>query len=259
MRKLLIMLAVGFAVQANAQIECFEGRLFIGVQGGAQMTVQKRTDDYQDAFTQVFPTGYQNRTDWGFHGGLLVGYDLSQKVAVLLPISFDRSTYIYETTETYTFTTTGASGLVRFEENINSISFPVIARFKPFVGCNGLTFSIGPNFTKGLNGKGSSVFDDGAKTQPLFETQVIDFGNDRFSDYRGFNAGLVIGIGGSFKIKDNTRLTFDIQRHSTFTDLVTQERKNYLAQTEDIDLLGVTTLRGTYLKIGVEYIISMDK
>ncbi|NJL77390.1 MAG: PorT family protein, partial [Saprospiraceae bacterium] len=211
MRKLLIMLAVSFAVEATAQTECFEdGRLFIGGHGPAQLTIQKRSEDYQDAFTQVFPTDYENRTEWGFHGGFLVGYNLSEKMAILLPISFDRSTYIYETTETYTLRTSGESGLVRFKENINSISFSVITRFKPFPGCNGLTFSIGPNFTKGLNGKGSGVFDNGAKTQPLFDTQDIKFGDDRFSDYRGFNAGLVIGIGGTFKIKENTRLTLDI-------------------------------------------------
>ncbi len=217
----------------------------------------KLTDDFQDAFMYENETSYEFRPVLGFSGGVGVGYGFSDRFSLFTEVSFERSGYQFETIDNFVFTTPGGDelvGLVKFEETINRISFPLLARVKVLGDRGGLTATFGPDFNIGLAGKGNAVLYDGVKTVPVAPSTDFSLGGSRFDEYVGFNVGFVLGLGLVVPLNpdNDLRLTIDARRKWGFTDQYTDARRNYLCQTEGACIQGSKFLRGTYFSIGVE-------
>lgn len=236
----------------------FSQGFFYGPHAGVQSTSFKWTDDFQDEFTSYFPTNYQRVNKLGFHAGARVGLALGDQVALLSDLSFERSTFAYDTENNYLYETeigstdTLLNGLVRFEKQANRLSVPLLARVQVNRGLAGLTLLAGPSFSLGLSGKQSAVFDTGNKTYPLEGAAGFTMGGSRFDEYRQLDVGMIIGIGGAAWLSEQVRLTFDVRRRWGFTSQYSEARKNFLSEVEGVDILGSKFLRGTYFTLGVE-------
>ena len=254
-----LFFAIAFTIALSQLVFSQQGGgepgFLIGTKLGLQTTKFKLTDDFLDAFMYEYETSYKFRPKIGFSGGARLGYVFSDNFSLFTDVSFERSNYEYETLDNFDYETDKGeilTGLVKFEETINRISFPLLARVKLGGDEGGFTISAGPDFSIGLAGKSNAVLYDGVKTVPLAASKEFTLGNSRFDEYVGFNVGFVLGIGAAIPIGDELRLTFDLQRKWGFTDQYSDERKTYVSQTEGFDIQGSKYLRGSYLSVGVE-------
>lgn len=234
-----------------------------GITTGVNSGKQKRTADYQHSY---YPTNLEDKSKMDFMGGLRLGYGFG-RFALISDISYERNIHITETVDTYLATDKEGNertGIWTIEERLTRISFPILARFTVWGSENGgLTISAGPAFSVGLKGKRSNVFDTGSETFPLAPSEDLTLGKTRFDEYRGFDTGLMLGIGGAIPISGGgddplLRLTFDLRKRWGFNDMYTEDRKNFLEATEGIEVLGSKFLRGTYLSVGLELTLFSD-
>lgn len=230
---------------------------FLGVSLGLQTSKFKLSDDFQDNFMYEYETSYKFRPKLGFSGAIRAGFAFSQRFSLLSDVAFERSTYRYETIDNFDYQTDSGDslvGLVKFEETINRIAFPLLARVVVMGDAGGLTLTAGPDFSIGMTGKGNAVLYDGSRTIPIAPSTEFSLGNSRFDEYTGFNVGFVLGLGAVIPLNadNDLRLTFDLRKKWGFTDQYTDERKNYLCQVEGACIQGAKFLRGTYFSVGVE-------
>lgn len=256
MRNLILSLALLCSTFAQAQY---------GLMGGlvAEGNVAKayRTEDFRYG---DLPTNWDDKKQADFAGGIRVGYAWG-RFALLTDLRYERNVHIQETVDNYIATDPDGNevvGIAKIEERLTRISFPLLARFTVWGSeLGGLTLTAGPSFSSGLKGKRSGIFDSGTQTFPLGATETLSMGNSRFDEYRGFDAGLMLGIGGGFALSGGDgnagllRLTFDLRRNIGFGDMYTQPRKTYLEQAEGAVISGAKFMRATSLAVGIEYVL----
>lgn len=245
---------VGAAQLVHAQDEV---GLIFGAEVGLQTTRFKLSEDYRDVIMVELGTSYSFKPELGFSAGIRGGYVIADGLSILTNVNYERNVYAYETDENYILELEGGqttSGLVRFKEAINRVSFPVLARVRVLGKNGGLTLTSGLDMSIGWSGTFGGVFDDGVETIAIFDSEDFTLGSSRFDQYRGFNAGFVLGAGVIVPLDNNgdVWLTFDLKRKWGLTDQYTDVRKRYLEQTSGYSIQGAKFLRSTNFSVGVE-------
>lgn len=257
MKKFLFSLLACVAILHGASAQGWIGGLTVGINWGKQ----KRTTDYLHS---NYPTNLEDRTKLDFMGGIRIGRSFGSTFSFIMDITYERNRFITETVDTYAALDRDGNlktGIWTIEERLSRISFPLLARFTLFggeEGRGGLTISVGPSFSVGIDdGERSNVFDTGSETFPLAPSEDIAMGESRFDEYKGFNTGLEVGIGAAIPLSGGgddplIQLTFDLRKRWGFNDMYTEDRKRYLEATEGVEIVGSKFLRGTYLSVALQ-------
>lgn len=264
MNQFKLMIALGFCALAS-QISFAQWGLTGGLVAEANVSKAARTEDYRYG---DYPTNWDDKRQVDFCGGARLGYAWG-KFMLHTDIRYERNVHIIESVDNFIFEDASGNeviGIAKIKERLTRISFPVLARFTVWGSeYGGLTLSAGPSFNVGLKGKRSSIVDTGLETFAFAPTETFSMGSSRFDEYKGFDAGLMLGLGGAIPLSgggsggDNEegllRLTFDLRKHWGFGDMYTTLRKTYLEQAQGISISGSKFMRGTYLSVGLEYVL----
>lgn len=266
MNKNVIMLMLLFFINSSiyAQIAQHDGIVFVGLHSSLQSTKFKVSEDFSDPFLRDFERAenklvdYQNIRQFGYSFGLTAGINASSKVGVLLNATYNNNGYDYEIDELTDYLNTGSLGIYSTEERHNSISVNTLVRVQPIDTYSSFYLLLGPSFYVGIGGSKKTYFNPGTEKSVLLgEIEELSFGNDRFSNYKAVVPGFIFGIGYSFYINDTTRFTAELQQQQ-YANLYSEERLDYLKEI-DSSIVGKKKLRATSLRVGIEYIFSMDK
>jgi hypothetical protein len=260
MKRLLLSLAMLLALSqlSHAQYSGYPGNFILGAYGAGFNSSIKFSEDYSNPLLRDFQdehsqfAKYETNKALGYEFGVNLGISVSDRMGILLGLGINSAKYVTTIDELVPHDVTGELGVYSFEEKHNSVTINPLIRMQFNDGPSGIYAIIGPRFVAGFSGNEKAYFDNGEEEILDSEIQALEFGNDRFSNYRGLSTGLTTGIGAAIQLDRNIRLTFDIRRNLNFSNLYSQDRLDYLQET-DQDVQGKKRPRSTALQLGIEY------
>ncbi|MFK7925117.1 MAG: porin family protein [Bacteroidia bacterium] len=233
---LLLLLSISFpALLAQ------ESAVFIGVNGGANSSSFKHTDDLASL--------YSTRSSViGINAGVTAGIQIN-RYSLTTGLQYLQKGGVYSTDN---FSDNQGTAYYSAKEKLHYISVPVVVGYQYPLGERvGLSLAMGPSFNFGLAGEieESTEYFGSNEEEKGFHT--VYFGDGVNDDYRKMQVGFQISPGIYVELNSKSRLTMNVVWDSGTQDTFNERYKE--ANSFFDDYRGNQFSRSTMLNIGYEY------
>lgn len=243
-KQLIMKYLPGFMIVFALGLQTLFGQqssLFVGVNGGANLSKFKYTEDLAELYsgTNSVP---------GLNGGVSAGVQI-RNFTVTTGVQYMQRGGQYSTDN---FFDQEGTGFFSAKEKLHYVSIPVMLGYRKHLDDRfGFSVSMGPSFNMGFKGKVEENIEYYGSDDVQTEFYTANFGTGVNDDYRNVQVGFQFSPGLFFDISRKSRLTLNMTWDSGMQDAFNERYKK--ANTFFDTYKGNQFNQSTMLTIGYEY------
>lgn len=238
---ILLLLATSFSA-----LLAQESAVFIGVNGGANSSYLKHTDDLASLYSS-------SSSVIGVNAGITAGVQIN-RYSLTTGIQYLQKGGVYSTDN---YNDNQGTAYYSAKEKLHFISVPVVLAYQYPLGERvGISLAMGPSFNFGLAGQIEETTEYFGSDEVEKGFHTVHFGDGVNEDYRKMQVGFQISPGLYVELNHKSRLTMNLVWDSGTQDSFNDRYKE--ANIFFDDYRGNQLNRSTMLNIGYEYRFSIQ-
>ncbi len=238
---LMLLLGISFSALMAQQ-----SAVFVGVNGGANSSYLKHTDDLASLYST-------SSSVFGINTGVTAGVQIN-RYKITTGVQYLQKGGIYSTDN---FNDNQGTAFFSAKEKLHFISVPVVLGYEYPLGERvGISLAMGPSFNFGLAGQIEETTEYFGSDEVDKQFHTVYFGDGVNEDYRKMQVGFQISPGMYVQLNRNSRVTMNVVWDRGTQDSFNERYK--AANTFFDDYRGNQLNRSTMLTVGYEYRFNLE-